>query len=207
MSKKHTMKAHDPLLGFQDERVFLESLTGDVVVIEGLLGREDTQPLRRALVRAVFVEVEGLLFRLRERAKVKSQLPGFHRAYSKKDLNQLFPKRFQRFNEKAKVALKLLYERRDTSERAYPPDLGGTGWRQFLAAKRTRDRLMHPTSTDDLTVTDSELREVRNARDWLRKSLREQNEAVKKDMDKAARDLWTSLMRTDAARAMNLKAL
>ena len=77
--------------------------------------------------------------------------------------------KFYPFKEHLLFTLKLFCKRFNPKA---TPDTSGSGWQAVQAFVEIRNRLMHPKSMSDLTITEDEVDLINQAQDWLRNAFK-----------------------------------
>jgi hypothetical protein len=195
----------DPALLRVIGMITLESvLRADVLhAREGLENDDPTEYHRRQYVRAVFAQLEGSTFTLKQLA-----LPSDTSSLTDAELALLRGETY-RLNDAGKALvspahLTLASDMR-FAFRTYAKSVGlryelpvtEPGWSALLRAKKIRDRLMHPRTAKDLEVTDPELACTTEAAEWFQ---RQSQEIAALMMDQIARDHGMSDAEVDAFR-------
>jgi hypothetical protein len=186
--------------GFFSDPGFIRSLS--LLVQEWLLrsdvakareGLEDdpTEYHRRQYVRAVFAQLEGSTFSIKQLALSEdlSLLTHAEIALLRGELYRLndagdaiISTAFLTLANDMKFAFKV-YAR--TVGLNYELPVREPGWSALLQAKRVRDRLMHPRSAADLSVTDEELGWTTKAGEWFEQKFNQLSELM---MDQLSRN-------------------
>jgi hypothetical protein len=153
-----------------------KELTSDLERARADASSPDDQYHRRAYLRSFFSYSEAILFRLKQylldqsavlkisitdneklvldEHKVEMQADG---TLQRKDLMP---------NHKTNVmfTLKFISRKLDLDRQS---DFGNNGWREYCTALEKRHALTHPKFPSDLTISDEELLNLRNADAWL----------------------------------------
>jgi len=164
------------------------------------IGKQANTPFaQRMLVRTHFAFVEGLTHQLCQVASASVSLapevftPAEHamlrgETYDLDEQGHAIsrPARLP-LNSRIRLAL-AAYPRIHGAE--FTPDFGGTGWESLQRAIKVRDRLMHPKSSQELTLSDTDLGSVVRGAAWFRDTvlalLRSCEEADKRHRDGSA---------------------
>jgi hypothetical protein len=142
---------------------------------QSLSGKFDfTQVERRALVRGVFGSMEALLFAMKNEAVLSHEEHGDLQdgeVALAKEISYALDDKGRVVEVPAKLAFRsnFLFAFRAyarSSGREYNVDVQGKFWGALMRSVAVRDRLMHPKSAADLTVTDKELEDVVSAHMW-----------------------------------------
>jgi hypothetical protein len=154
------------------------------------LGKESALALdpiaRRLLVRSVFSYIEGMSHAL----KMQSQDQAHYRltagevllvqevAYDLDD-NGTIRERPAKLRTLANLLFSIRLSTRSYGiENRFTPDLSGDGWRDVRAASRIRDRITHPRTLEDLTITNEEIGHAVGAVVWLLEQVERLNVAL-----------------------------
>lgn len=135
-----------------------EALGGDIALFEEALSREDSPMLRRGFCRGVFAHVEGLAGWMK-RYTVLFNHPGVLGDGEKRTLERRDGALFGVFNAFDLFA--------DTAGATTPLKKDSKEWEILQRAIRIRNRITHPASAKDVTIADSDLAEVRAARELI----------------------------------------
>ncbi len=136
----------------------------------------EEQLLRRALVRAIFAEIEAETYLMKQKALSRDGQPGV--SFKPKDLAKLkdekydpaaqprakADKNYMKFADNIKFAFKKLAF---AYSKNYTLDVENQGWNSLTKSIEVRDRLVHPKKVEDLTVSDAELARVKEAHNWF----------------------------------------
>jgi hypothetical protein len=155
----------------QDWRVTLEILLDDVIRTAVETQRSNEGYVRRNYVRAVFAAIEGSTYGLK---RVVLQL--WEHKQSKLNADELeflietgidkkgkSKKRFLPFDKNIKFVFEVFAKMHDFISTA---DYNHKGWTVLLDTAEIRNRLMHPKSSKDLDISDTDLDKIREAADW-----------------------------------------
>lgn len=147
-----------------------DALVSDVEFLSKSLENEQA---RRAYIRAVFALVEGLTYGMKQVALKQKHLPWTSAE------NAILADEAYRLNEKGdaervnasltllpniKFAFKALTR---SYEARFNLSISGRGWPSLQRALVVRNRLMHPKSSGDLSVTKEEVKDVAVAFNWF----------------------------------------
>ncbi|HKQ89263.1 MAG TPA: hypothetical protein VJZ77_01175 [Blastocatellia bacterium] len=162
---------------YQEFTATVSILHSDVVTCSERLNKEGgSQYWRRALVRAFFAKVEGVIHCMKRIAYSCRFQPGVE--FSEGELMFLTEKTYQ-LNDKGEV-----YDQRmQTSLKSnikfafrayarahlvdYKLNVGDDTWNDFKNSLLVRDRLTHPKEVRNLEVSDEELKSLQRAFDWF----------------------------------------
>lgn len=133
---------------------------------------------RRLIVRSIFSFIEGMIFQLKQVSliaaaeKTRPLLPE-EIAMAKEEDYELDEsgviksvKAKLRFKGNFRFAFKL-FVKSNALDQKYMPDLGGHEWAKLANALKIRDRITHPKSASDLTITDEEIQNALRVYDWV----------------------------------------
>lgn len=158
---------------------------------EGLENDDPPEYHRRQYVRAVFAQLEGSTFTLKQLA-----LPSDTSSLTVAELALLRGETY-RLNDAGEAVVTPAYLTLASDMRfafrTYAKSVGleyelpvtEPGWSALMRAKKIRDRLMHPRTAKDLEVTDSELACTTEAAEWFQTQYQEISELM---TDQIARD-------------------
>ncbi|GAC1543303.1 MAG: hypothetical protein NVS2B4_21780 [Ramlibacter sp.] len=144
------------------------------------------QVLRRALVRAIFAEIEAETYLMKQQALSRAGVAGVNfttkqlaklkdEKYNDEKCNPNSPveakpkTRYLSFTENIKWAFQALAQAYSVS---YNLDVNSRGWTSLTEGSKVRNRLVHPKKAEDLVVADLELGAVIEAHDWFSTSVR-----------------------------------
>ena len=154
---KRIEKLHDLIYDLEDDwdRAFTE-----------LAFVDDEQFYRRTLTRTLFAVIEGTLFALKQLIREEHKVDTVKLSCA--DLQKLRkPERHLGLKDNVKFTLFLYAHARKASVEFTQPLSKNPRWSKFCEAIEIRNRLMHPKSTEDLIVSDSEWEAVQTAEDWF----------------------------------------
>lgn len=151
-------------------------LTSDVKFAANLSEVADTQFARRTYVRAVFAQIEGNI-NLMADVIVEAEKRG-EVTLSAQDMELLLEERQSTDSIGAVVRRPKFVPVRDRITPvmelfasmyggSFKPDKGTTGWELFLRAMELRNRITHPKNASSFDIADSDLDDVRVAREWF----------------------------------------
>ena len=153
---------------------FTHVLIGDVVAARQRLETQDTKTHRRELIRTIFAAIEGLHWQLKQdvlrHAKAVTKLTAHEYAalmeetYSVDDRGNV---RSQPRFLPISTAIRLVVSIVQRYQPDYKLDFQHVGWTNLRAAVEVRNRLVHPKSLDELSVSDQELGQALSAFNWL----------------------------------------
>jgi hypothetical protein len=158
-----------------DLKATFSLLKGDLDAAVALGKRDDTQFARRTLIRTLFAFVEGLTNQLSSVAAASATMTSG--ILSSEELAALREESYE-VDDEGRVrtrATQIAIRRRvRLALRCYPrihgstftADFGGVGWEQFQGALRIRNRLTHPRTERDLSVSDADMSTVGAASGW-----------------------------------------
>lgn len=135
----------------------------DVIASCNRMEKEDTPAHRRDLVRAISFGIEGLEWSLRRGVLKHSKSLTSHEAAA---LAEESYKVDDRGNVNVATSLRLVIQ---VAKRLpdYHEDLNHPAWTDLKAAVEVRNRLVHPKSLEDLTLTDDDISQSLSAFFWL----------------------------------------
>ena len=153
---------------------FTHVLVGDVVAAKSRLDELDTQTHRRELVRTTFSAIEGLHWQLKRdvlrHAEVVTSLSAHEYAALLEEAYSVDEKGTVRSHPRflpLPTAIRLVV----TIVRRYRPeyaiDFQHVGWSNLRASVEVRNRLVHPKSLAELSVSDLEITQALSAFNWL----------------------------------------
>lgn len=164
--------SHDVL---KDWQTATEILFADVLNAADQVDRIGDGCTRRSYVRAVFAAIDGSTYGMK-----RVVLQVWTQYQSKLDADDLelltetkfdqqgkSKKRFLPFSNSIKFAFDVFAKVHGLVSSA---DYGVKGWTDLLGAAEIRHRLMHPKSSADLEVSDSDLDKIRDGADWYFKT-------------------------------------
>jgi hypothetical protein len=132
---------------------------------------------RRMIVRSVFAFIEAVVFSMKKLAaentggRPASEINRAVAAEVTFDLSDqgIVVKRPMklRLAPNVRFAFRLFKECFNTDSDL---DVSGSGWQGFLHAIRVRDRITHPKTTEDISISDEELMNVLDSLSWFRNS-------------------------------------
>jgi hypothetical protein len=156
---------------------FLRELSRDVAAAsEQLRATPDSQVTRRGYIRSLFSMIEGItnylktlalragesnrnLFTPAETALLREE------SYAINNKGEAYVQpRFLKIEDNLVFALRMYLH-----DKPVPLEIerDGVGWNAFREAIVIRNRITHPRSLDDLSVTDSEVEKIRQAEHWF----------------------------------------
>jgi hypothetical protein len=160
----------------------VQPLHEDVVRCTTMLDEEDSAFWRRALVRALFAELEGATHCMKQVAFISRFRSDAN--FSIPDKIVLLEQAYE-LDEKGEakaqsVKIKLTHNIRFAFKAfaragcaSYDLKVDGVGWQSLKKGIKIRDRLTHPKKVEDLNVSDQELEIILEALSWFTKSLEE----------------------------------
>lgn len=128
----------------------------------GNLEPEEDEFWRRMYVRSAFACIEGMTYRLKQIAQAAHDSKRC--AFSEKELSLIREESHQPFMQNIEFAFKITARAIDSEHELA---VGDNEWDLLRRASRIRNRLMHPKTTRDLSVSVDELHIVGRAFDWL----------------------------------------
>lgn len=167
-TSKMTMPAQDSLL---------KVLTADIACCENKLDGEDKQFWRRAYIRTSYSLIEGFCDLVREKTFHFAATLGDNGRINVTDIYLLSDETYRISNngkiepevQRVPFINRVAFTIRMFAKYANVPleVFGESGWEQFKKATGVRNRLTHPKSMEDLTITDEDLRVFHIGRDWF----------------------------------------
>lgn len=166
--------------------MFIHALFEDVLTAQARWHKNNTQAIRRNLVRTIFTAIEGLNWQLRQDLLTTH---GKHPAVGHHEVAALLGESY-RVNDSGKIAPQLRYIPLAASIRlvvhimgrirpGYGLDFGHVGWSLLMKSIDVRNRIAHPKTFDDLHVSDDEATDSWRAFLWFLtyviRVMREQN--------------------------------
>jgi hypothetical protein len=162
---------------YEEFKATVSVLHSDVVTCSERLNKEGGgQYWRRALVRAFFAKVEGVIYCMKRIAYSCRFQPGVE--FSDGELMVLIEKTYQpndkgevdeqRMQTSMKNNIKFAFRAYARAHLAdYKLNVGDNGWNDFRNSLAVRDRLTHPKEVRNLEVSDEELKCLQRAFDWF----------------------------------------
>jgi hypothetical protein len=155
----------------------LESETRDLIVNAGPDVSKVSRTQRRMIVRSVFAFIEAIAYSMKNIAANKTigkPVPASDKFIASEIVYDLSEK-----GEAIARPMKLrlapnvrytfsLFKR--CYETSTDLDVAGEGWQSFLRSIKVRDRITHPKSTDDISISDKELINVIETLNWFKSS-------------------------------------
>ena len=166
--------------------VMHDALFGDVHFLEDLLSRSNSGAVRRAYCRAVFAYVEGMAGWMK-RYTILCYCPQIFGA----DEKQMLLKR-----EGALQNLSKAFDCfTDVAGAETPLREGSPEWKIIKAAIAIRNRITHPAKATDVSISDSDLSQLREVRklftELINQCLKESAAALQRRADEAEK-VWQS---------------
>ena len=165
-------------------------LRSDVARARERLSDDPTECYRRQYVRAVFAQLEGSTYSIKQLA-----FPEDTSTISNAEIALLRGEKYG-LTEAGEVYVSPIFLTLGSDMRFafrtyakfvglnYELPVNEPGWSALLRAKKVRDRLMHPRVAKDLEITDAELAYTTQAAEWFEKKFQELAELM---MDQLAR--------------------
>jgi hypothetical protein len=153
-------------------QTFTHVLVHDVLFAEQRLRKEDTPTHRRELVRAAVAAIEGLHWRLKQDvAKHAAINLSFHERAAMAEETYAVDERghvntVPRFMPLA-TAIRLVVRIVQRYRTQYKVDFDHQGWTNLKNAIVVRNRIVHPKSLADLTISDEEIGQSISGFAWL----------------------------------------
>jgi hypothetical protein len=156
----------------------------DTLQAERALQPQGNQYARRQYVRSVFAMIEGMVFATKQLALASpdermdtaenAMLQGV--TYDLDDRGKAVTRTARLALEREiRFAFRMYAKSVGLS---YELDISGKGWQALVRAKIVRDRLTHPKKVQDLTVSDAELDDAKDAGFWFREQHAELQEVM-----------------------------
>lgn len=151
---------------------FTHVLVGDVIAAQERLKLTDTQSLRRDLIRSTFAAIEGLHWQLKRNVleHARSKLSHHERAAMMEETYAVDVKgnveavpRFLPLPTAIRLVVQIVCRYRP----AYKVDFSHRGWSNLKKAVAIRNRLVHPKTLEDLTVSDADINAAISAFHWM----------------------------------------
>ncbi|MCP5420143.1 MAG: hypothetical protein H6969_06570 [Gammaproteobacteria bacterium] len=151
-------------------------MADDVELVRDMGKSANTPFAQRTLLRTHFAFIEGMSFLLRQVALANSEI------FTAPELATLREESYA-LNKKGDIEAKpnfqkplplILFTFRSYARihgAKFNPDTSVHGWECMAKYKAVRDRLTHPKSSDDLSLSDEELRYCMNAAEWFKKTM------------------------------------
>jgi hypothetical protein len=158
----------------------VEELGKDVVKSRDEAAKDGGPFWRRTLVRALFAYIEGSSYRLKQVAPPVAEYNSV--ALSKAETALLTEESYD-LNDKGEAIIKkaklrtaenLLFSVKIVSKAAkstYEIDKSTEGWSAFKETIKIRDRITHPKSTEELNISDNELKVIMKTMTWFAASI------------------------------------
>src|SRR5712692_8437492 len=186
MDEEETIRTYSMVKAYEEFEAAIGILHDDVEFCARELNKNDLPVWRRALVRALFAMVEGVIYRMQQIALNASHQPRV--AFSPGELHLLLEKSFEldgngnvverqiRTSLKGSIRFAFgAFARVHVAE--YELDVTREDeWGAFLKSIKVRDRLMHPKTVDDLTDSNEEIKSIQITFDWFMKTLKNVHE-------------------------------
>lgn len=155
----------------------IDEIHNDVNEARSLLDVNETPFIRRMYIRAVFAAIEGTCYTLRtdiinDIETKKHKIPFADEAMLREETYSLNKQSLEgevntRYIPLDTILLFTFKHLTTFAKVSYDIDKSTNGWRSFKQALRTRNRITHPRSPDDFSVSHSELVDTINAYDWF----------------------------------------
>ena len=153
---------------------FIAQLIGDVIIANQRMKTQDVQANRRDVVRTTFAAIEGLSWDLREHVRSGvsnlgdltplSDMALREESYTVDGKGDVVAQ--QRFIPLT-TAIRLAVRQAQHSIPDLSVEFEHAGWAALQQAIKARNRVTHPKSIDDLTVTDDDLTALKRGLQWL----------------------------------------
>jgi hypothetical protein len=148
----------------------------DVEEAEDTLDAEDSQYKRRVLARALFAMIEGTVyflkqttfstgFSIRGKLKVGEFLLLLEETTELKSNGQIYTKkRFIPIEDNLKFLARMMNE---VFGAELDLGVGTAAWREFQTALAIRNRITHPKSEEEFSISDSEVETMKRVQGWF----------------------------------------
>jgi hypothetical protein len=128
----------------------------------GQLEPEEDEFWRRMYVRAAFACIEGIMYRLKQVANAAHNSKKC--SFSAKEIAVIREELFLRFMDNIEFVFRITARAIDSEHRLA---VGDNEWDLMRKASKIRNRLTHPKTSSDLSVSVEELHIVGRSFDWL----------------------------------------
>ncbi len=174
-----------------ESRDILKLLYEDVELAERMWREQDSQFWRRTFIRSVFALIEGFTYRLKQVALEASKK--FSIELSKSEIALLLEESYE-VNDKGQAETRPDYIQLPRNIRFafrmyslayginYQLKIDDDGWLSFKEALKVRNRLTHPKSTDDVSVSAEDMSHAEKAAIWFVRSSDEIQRAMIEEM-------------------------
>jgi hypothetical protein len=174
-----------------ESRDIFKLLYEDVELAERMWSEQDSQFWRRTFIRSVFALIEGFTYRLKQVALEASKK--FSIELSKSEIALLLEESYE-VNDKGHAETKPDYIQLPKNIKFafrmyshayslnYQLKIDDDGWLSFKEALKVRNRLTHPKSTSDVSVSDQDMSYAETAAIWFVKSSHEIQRAMVEEM-------------------------
>lgn len=159
--------------GFRQDS-FTHVLVGDVVSATERVQGNENQTYRRELVRTVFSAIEGLHWKLKRDVFLHAQVVADLTPHEEAALLEETYSVDDRGNVRAQPkfmpllsAIRLVISIVKRYRPAYEVDFNHVGWTNLCRAVELRNRIVHPKTLEDLSVSDKEIEQSLSAFYWL----------------------------------------
>ena len=153
---------------------FTHVLVGDVVAANARLEADDTPVHRRELIRTTFAAIEGLHWQLKRdvlrHAEVVTKLSAHEYAALMEESYSVDEKGIVRSQPRflpLPTAIRLVVSIVQRYRPEYQLDYQHVGWSNLRTAVEVRNRLVHPKTLEELSVSDREVSQALSAFNWL----------------------------------------
>ncbi|MBP8002551.1 MAG: hypothetical protein KA314_01510 [Chloroflexi bacterium] len=145
-------------------------------------GKEQDMTLRRAIYRAIFASIEGIVYQMKQVA-FKTQGGYYQAEFSRQEIIFLLEEshyleekgetnirytNFVEINKNLRFAFSMLAKGFQTNTKL---NVGGVGWEAFQKAIKIRNRLTHPKKTHDWIVSNEDMTVVMTAFNWFNQEI------------------------------------
>jgi len=169
---------------------FLTTLATDAQEAARRCRSQDTPVHRRELIRSLFAAAEGFAWHLKGDVfnHTEARLTDHERAalreetYTVNDHGSIrIQTRFLPLISSLRLAVRIVQRYRPS----YVVDFNDSGWQGLVSSVAVRNRLVHPKTIEELTVTDEEVAHATSGLDWLMKAQSSIAEAMRDESYKS----------------------
>ena len=193
MSKKGNAKPENPDAVCE---TFFGILTQDVILSMERQERNDTQATRRDLIRTMFAAIEGYVWKYREHVRsvisdigtipALTELALSETSYTVTENGKLEAQtRFITLTAMIRLVSRLAEEHCPGLQ----VDFSQAGWSHLQQAIKIRNRITHPKSTSDLTITPQDIATTNAGFFWLLESITSVMESTKIALEQYVTDI------------------
>jgi hypothetical protein len=155
-----------------DESFFTHILVEDVVGAQKRLEAADSQSHRRDLVRTILAAIEGLHWQLKKDVLIHPKLDLTHHELSalleetysvNRTGNVVAAPRFLPLDVSIRLVVQVVRRYRPN----YTVDFSHQGWDNLTHAIKLRNRLVHPKTVGDMSVSDTDIGKATSGFSWM----------------------------------------